>query len=269
MLFPIGDDNQGRLTTPIIVYAIIALNFAVFLFFQQAGMTEQGAYFTYGYSVVPKEITTGTDLVEPEIVPGAQPVLDRRTGRLARPVIPQTPGPSPIYLTLLTSMFMHGGWAHILGNMLYLWVFGDNVEDNFGHGKFALFYLLCGFAASFSQIAVSPDSVIPSLGASGAIAGVLGSYLIMFPRNRVRNLVLLGFIITTIELPAIVVLGFWIVLQVISQYTASFQHTTESGGVAYMAHIGGFIAGVLLTFVFRRRLNQPQNPPPGYGQGHY
>ena len=265
MLFPIGDDNQGRLTTPVVVYAIIALNFAVFLFFQQAGMTKQGEYFTYGYSVVPKEITTGVDLVEPQTVPGIQPVVDRRTGRLERPVIPEAPGPAPIYLTLLTSMFMHGGWMHILGNMLFLWVFGDNIEDNFGHGQFLLFYLICGIAASFAQIAASPDSVIPSLGASGAIAGVLGAYIVMFPRNRVRNLVFY-FIITVVELPAIVVLGYWILLQVISQYTASFQHTAESGGVAYLAHIGGFIVGLLLSFVFRRRQTQPQNPSRDYGQ---
>jgi membrane associated rhomboid family serine protease len=261
MLFPIGDDNSDRLTTPFVVYALIALNFAVFLFFQQAGMTEQGAYFTYGYSVIPREITTGKDIVGTVVVPNAPPVRDPHTGRPEPTVIPEAPGPNPIYLTLLTSMFMHGGWWHILGNMLYLWIFGDNIEDNFGHLKFLFFYLICGLAASFSQIAVSPDSIIPSLGASGAIAGVLGAYLIMFPRNRVRNLIFLGFFVTFAELPAFVVLGFWIVLQVISQYTASFQHTAESGGVAYMAHIGGFVVGVLLTFVFRRRQNrQPRYP---------
>ena len=241
MLFPIGDDNQGRLKTPFVVYIIIAINAVVFLVFQQATSTEAGAEFTYAYSVVPYEITHNVDLVAPVRVPGG-------------PVIPQFPGPTPIWLTILTSMFMHGGWMHILGNMLYLWIFGDNVEDNFGHGKFLIFYLVCGVAASFSQIFVDPNSPIPSLGASGAIAGVLGAYLIMFPRNRVRNLVFLGFLFTTIELPAVVVLGFWIVIQIFSQYTSTFGHA--QGGVAYMAHIGGFATGLLLCLLLRNRHNK-------------
>lgn len=248
-MFPIGDDNQGRLTTPFVVYAIIAINLAVFLLFQQAG-TPRGEYFTYGYSVIPLEITTGKDLIGPQALPG-EPIVDPRTGRLERPVIPEAPGPSPIYLTLLTSMFMHDGWLHLLGNMLYLWIFGDNIEDNFGHGKFLVFYLICGLVAAFAQIVADPNSIIPSLGASGAIAGVLGAYLIMFPRNRVRNIVFLAFFITTVELPAVVVLGFWIVLQFVNQYAASFEHA-QGGGVAYMAHIGGFISGLILCFAFRR-----------------
>ena len=261
MLLPIGDDNQGRLTTPFVVYAIIAINFIVFLVLQQAG-TEGGERFTYGYSVVPYEITHGVDLQEPVIIRDSSSVESGPRSRLGqRPVpIPEAPGPSPIYMTLLTAMFMHGGWMHILGNMLYLWIFGDNIEDNFGHGKFVIFYLICGFAASFAQIAASPNSPIPSLGASGAIAGVLGAYLVMFPRNRVRNLVFLGFFVTFIELPAVIVLGFWIVIQIISQYTASFSHTAESGGVAYMAHIGGFVTGLLLSFVFRNRQTRRNQP---------
>jgi membrane associated rhomboid family serine protease len=263
MLFPIGDDNQGRLTTPVVVYIIIAINCLIFLLLQQAG-TAGGERFTYGYSVVPYEITTGEDLKTPVVIRegGMAEGGPRRRFSQQPVVIPEAPGPSPIYLTLLTAMFMHGGWMHLLGNMLYLWIFGDNIEDNFGHGKFVLFYLACGLAASFAQIAVDPSSPIPSLGASGAIAGVLGAYLVMFPHNRVRNLVILGFIITTIELPAIIVLGFWIVIQIVSQYTASFSPTTESGGVAYMAHIGGFVAGLVLSFVFRNR--QPRSMPPAY-----
>jgi Uncharacterized membrane protein (homolog of Drosophila rhomboid) len=261
MLFPIGDDNQGRLTKPYIVYIIVAINTIVFLFLQQAVMSKQGEYFTYGYSVIPIEITTGIDLTEPVVLTGAPPIPDRNTGRLQRPVIPEAPGPSPIYLTLLTAMFMHGSWLHIIGNMLYLWIFGDNIEDNFGHGKFLIFYLICGLVASLAQILVDPTSPIPSLGASGAIAGVLGAYLVMFPRNRVRNIVMLGWIWTTIELPAIIVLGFWIVLQVVSQYTTTFE-SKQSGGVAYMAHIGGFMAGVVLSFIFRNR--QPRRDTPYY-----
>src|SRR5262245_49924483 len=142
MLLPIGDDNQGRLSTPFVVYIIVVINALVFLLLQGAGRTRDGAYFTYGYAVVPYEITKGTDLKEPVAVREAG---DIRVGQ--RTVeIRQAPGPSPIYLTLLTSMFMHGDWLHILGNMLYLWIFGDNVEDNFGHGKFIVFYLICGFA---------------------------------------------------------------------------------------------------------------------------
>jgi len=239
MLIPIGDDNQGRNTTPFVVYLIIAINIFVFVVFQQFTSTEAGAEFTYAYSVVPYEITHGVDLTTPVRGPSGPPV-------------PQFPGPSPIWLTLLTSMFMHGSLMHILGNMLYLWIFGDNIEDNFGHSRFAVFYLICGLVASFSQIYVSPNSVVPSLGASGAIAGVLGAYLILFPRNRVRTLLPLGIIFTTVELPAVVVLGFWIVIQIFSQYTSSVSHEGQ-GGVAYMAHIGGFAAGLVLCFLFRRR----------------
>ncbi|MFY9572279.1 MAG: rhomboid family intramembrane serine protease [Blastocatellia bacterium] len=242
MLFPIGDDNQGRGSTPFVVYLIVAINAVMFLVFQQTTGTEAGAEFTYAYSAVPYEITHNVDLVGPVRVPGG-------------PVIPQFPGPAPRWLTIFTSMFMHGGWLHILGNMLYLWIFGDNVEDNFGHGKFLIFYLVCGTAATFSQILVDPDSPIPSLGASGAIAGVLGAYLIMFPRNRVRNLVFLGFLFTTLELPAVVVLGFWILLQIYHQYTATF--AAAQGGVAYMAHIGGFACGVVLCLFLRRRQQAP------------
>ncbi len=236
MLIPIADDNALRRSTPYIVYTIIAVNVLVW-FLQLSG----GDDFTAAYAAIPAEITTGTDLVTPVRVPGVG-------------VIPQAPGPSPIYITLLTSMFMHGGWMHIIGNMLYLWVFGDNIEDNFGHTKFTIFYLVCGVAAALAQIVVNPSSVIPTVGASGAIAGVLGAYLLMFPRNRVNAILPLGFIWTTIELPAVVVLGFWIVIQIISQYTA-FTNTSmgQGGGVAYMAHIGGFVAGLILALIFRRR----------------
>ena len=245
MLLPIGDDNTGRQSTPYVVYTIIVLNAIVFLFLQHAG-TAGGARFTYGYSTVPFEITHNVDL--------------EQTRPIREDVVPQAPGPSPIYLTILISMFMHGSWMHILGNMLYLWIFGDNIEDNFGHARFGIFYVLAGIAATFAQIVIDPDSRIPTLGASGAIAGVLGSYLIMFPRNRVRNLLFLGFIFTTVELPAALVIGFWIVLQIIEQYT-SFVSTTVSrgGGVAYMAHIGGFAAGAIMTFLFRRRRNHYYN----------
>ncbi len=280
MLIPIGDDNQGRLTTPFIVYIFIAINAVVFLALQQAG-GRGGDRFTYGYSTIPYEITTGEDLKYPVVLlksgnPPFEPISPEQYRQLERiervegrqvPVIPEAPGPSPIYFTLLSSMFMHGGCMHIIGNMLYLWIFGDNIEDNFGHGMFAIFYIICGLVASFAQILMMPQSPIPSLGASGAIAGVLGAYLVMFPHNRVRAILPLGYIWTTVELPALVVLGFWIVLQIISQYTASIGGTTQTEGVAYMAHIGGFVAGMALSFIFRRR--RPRSPQFNYWDGRY
>src|SRR5215471_9006577 len=246
MLIPIGDDNVGRQTTPYINYLLIGINIVVFLI-----ELSQGPNFINGYACVPYEITHNIDLIKPVRFPGAPGGF-----------IPEAPGPSPICLTLITSMFMHGGWLHIGGNMLYLWIFGDNVEDNFGHLKYLIFYLLCGFAASFAQIALDPDSKVPSLGASGAIAGVLGSYLIMFPRNKVRVLLPIFILWTIVSLPAVLVIGFWIILQLFSQFAAISEHSaqTAGGGVAYMAHIGGFFAGVVLTFFFRRRVQKSYTP---------
>lgn len=237
MVLPIGDDNYGRLRTPLVVYLLITANILVFIM-QLAG----GDRFTLAYAAVPYEITTGVDLTRSQEIPGLG-------------VFPQAPGPVPIYLTLFTSMFMHGGFMHIAGNMLYLWIFGDNIEDDFGHVKFAIFYVISGLAASFAQIFLDPDSLIPTLGASGAIAGVLGAYIVMYPHNRVRVILPLGFIWTVVRWPALVVIGFWFVLQLFSQFAAISAHTaqTRGGGVAYMAHIGGFVAGLLLSFIFRRR----------------
>jgi membrane associated rhomboid family serine protease len=237
MFFPLGDDNTDRSTTPYVVYALIAVNALVWIVFQ--GATGDSA-FTYAYSTVPYEITNGTDLVGTERIR-----VDGQTFP-----IPHQPGPTPIYLTLLTSMFMHGGWMHILGNMLYLWIFGDQIEDEMGHVKFLVFYLICGFAASFAHIFFDTQSIIPSLGASGAIAGVLGAYLVRHPRRRVRVLV---FRFIT-ELPAFIVLGGWILLQIISQVGTA---AGQASGVAYMAHIGGFVAGMVLVFVFGGRRQTP------------
>ena len=231
MLFPIGDDNSTRRNTPIVTYILIALNVLVFLLLQ--GATGENA-FTYGYAVVPYEITHNTDLVG--------------DFRMGNSVLHLFNGPTPIYLTLLSAMFMHGGWSHIGGNMLYLWIFGDNVEDNMGRVKFLIFYLLCGFLASVAHIAVATQSKVPSLGASGAIAGVLGAYLVMFPQNSVR--VLLFYQI--IPVPAIIVIGLWGLMQFWSGF-GSLAQAGSSGGVAYMAHVGGFVAGIVLCFLFRDR----------------
>src|SRR5215470_17198411 len=237
MLFPIGDDNTQRRITPYVNYALIAINVLVFLY--QLGHPE----FTYGYSVVPAEITQGID------ISGYVPIGGSRL-RLYN-------SPSPIYLTLLSAMFMHGGWLHLGGNMLYLWIFGDNVEDRMGHLKYLIFYLLCGFLASATHIFFGPDSMIPSLGASGAIAGVLGAYLVLFPRQGVRVLLPLGIFWTTARVPALIVIGLWGLLQFISGF-GSLGRGGEGGGVAFMAHVGGFVAGILLVFLFR-------NPPEPRG----
>src|SRR5439155_11513571 len=185
---------------------------------------------------VPKEITTGADLVRPQAA-----VVDGQ-----RVEIPDAPGPKPIYLTFLTSMFLHGGWQHQGGNMLFLFIFGDNVEHSFGRVFYLLFYLGAGVIASLAQVWAAPDSIIPSLGASGAISGVLGAYLVLFPTNRVR--VLVWFFILSV--PALVVIGLWAALQFFNGF-ASIAQTQQTGGVAYLAHVGGFVTGVLVGLLVR------------------
>ena len=231
MVLPLRDDDTDRRIVPIVTYALIAVNIVVWLI-----ELRLGEKFINGFSTVPFEITHNTDLV------GMQTI---HAGGQSIP-IQLYPGPSPIYLTLLSSMFMHASWLHIGGNMLYLWIFGDNIEDRVGSVKFLLFYLLCGLAADAADIVFKADSIIPSLGASGAIAGVLGAYLVLFPKRKVKVLVARR----VVDMPAFIVLGLWIVLQVVSQISVVGGQT---GGVAYMAHIGGFVAGVALIFLFGAR----------------
>jgi len=207
-MFPIGDDDSARRTFPLITYALIALN--VLFFLVELG---GGDAFIIKWAFVPSRFLAN---------PGAD------------------------ILTLFTSMFMHAGWVHLGGNMLYLWIFGDNVEDRFGHIKYVIFYLLCGLAATLAQLVFNVGSNLPNLGASGAIAGVLGAYILLFPQGRVR--VLQGR--QVIQVPALIVIGLWIVLQFFSGI-GSIANTADTGGVAFMAHIGGFIAGFVLTFLFR------------------
>jgi len=207
-MFPIGDDDSARRTVPLVTYALIALN-VLFFFVELSG----GDAFIGKWAFVPSRFLAN---------PGGD------------------------WLTLFTSMFMHAGWVHLGGNMLYLWIFGDNVEDRFGHIVFTVFYLLCGLAATFAQLAFSTGSNVPNLGASGAIAGVLGGYILMFPQGKVS--VLVGQSVSQVS--ALIVIGGWIVLQFFSGI-GSIANTADTGGVAFMAHIGGFIAGFLLTFVFR------------------
>ncbi len=230
-MFPIGDDNSDRTITPYVNYLFIGINILVFVLLQGIGSNEQ---FSYAFSLVPREITSGVDLTG---------LIDIKSseGRIIGQ-IPHYETPLGVYFNFLSSMFMHGGFMHLFGNMLFLWVFGDNLENMLGHVRYAAFYIVCGFAAAVSQIAMDTSSVIPMLGASGAISGVLGGYLLLFPTRRVRALI---FNFLT-EVPAFVALGLWIGFQIIQGYFSS----SETGGVAYAAHIGGFIAGLVLIKVF-------------------
>lgn len=234
-MFPLGDDNSGVRSVPFVVYGLIAINALVYLL-----QVTVGDPFTYAWAAVPLEITSGVDLV--------RSVAFDAGGETVQ--IPHYPGPTPIYLTLLSSMFMHGSLMHLGGNMLYLWIFGDQIEDLLGHWRFAVFYVLCGLVADFAHILPDPGSVIPTLGASGAIAGVLGAYLVKFPKNRVRVFMLR--VITAV--PAVMVLGLWFVFQFISQMAEG----PAGGGVAYLAHIGGFLAGMALVFVFALGQKTPE-----------
>lgn len=241
-MFPIHDENERGQGPAYVSLAFIAINVAVFILLQGAGSNVRGTEFTFGWAAIPYEIINGVDLVEPRPIEIGGATL----------LVPQFPGPTPIWLTLLTSMFMHGGWLHLGGNMLFLWIFGDNVEHRVGHLPFAIFYLVAGVVASMAQILVDTSSIIPTLGASGAIAGVLGAYLVMFPGNRVL-VILIRF---PIWVPAIVAIGMWAALQVIGGFGAPAQ----AGGIAYMAHIGGFVAGLVGGLLFRAIYNEPRHP---------
>jgi membrane associated rhomboid family serine protease len=229
-MFPIGDDNSDVKIVPFVNYLFIGINVLVFLFLQQLGTNDQ---FTFAYSLVPWEIVNNQDLS------GAQIIRDSM-GNTAQIVHYSTPV-SP-YFNFISSMFMHGSIAHIFGNMLFLFIFGDNLENLMGHLRFALFYIVCGIAAAVSQIAMDPSSVIPMLGASGAISGVLGGYILLFPQRKVRAIIF-NFLTTV---PAFVALGIWIVYQIVLGALAP----AGTGGVAYAAHIGGFFAGLILVKVF-------------------
>ena len=231
-MFPLKDLNPSQ-TTPYVTYGLLALNVAVFLWqimVQAAGGQEAYVAFVTRLGLVPAYLTSPTVWVELSIPPP---------------------------LTLLTSMFVHAGLFHLLGNMLYLWVFADNVEDSMGHGRFAIFYLLCGLGAAASQVALMPNSTVPMVGASGAIAGVLGAYMLLFPRAQVLTLVFLFIFIRVKYLPAVLLLGVWFLMQVLSA-------AGGGAGVAWFAHIGGFLVGVLLIrgFAGRRRPPMVVVPPP-------
>lgn len=238
MLLPIGDDNSDRHLTPFINYLLIIINIVVFVNLQAFG---SDLHFTFAYSTVPAEILSGTD-----IITGPHMETDPLGRSVEIPGLQPTPG--SVYFTLITSMFMHGGIAHLAGNMLYLWIFGDNLENVMGHGRYLAFYLLCGVLASlshvFSTAYFNQDQLLPSLGASGAISGVLGGYMLTFPARRVH----VWFIFSILSVPSFLVVGLWFVFQVVDSLGAL--GGKEPIGVAYAAHIGGFIAGMLLVRYF-------------------
>ena len=221
-MFPIGDENRRGHITPVVNYILIAINIAVFFFQIQLGSGEALQDFINRYGVISSEIAGGQDLY-----------------------------------TLLTSMFLHGGWAHIIGNMLFLWVFGDNVEDAFGHLGYLVFYLLTGLAASGAHILVDTGSNIPSVGASGAISGVLGAYMIFFGGNAIR--VLIGYFVTVV--PAWIMIGMWAAQQFVATYGSLVQTEQTTGGIAYAAHAGGFVAGLIVAVVLRGTTGRPEQRP--------
>jgi membrane associated rhomboid family serine protease len=238
MLLPIGDDNRDRTTIPFVNYLFIIINLFVFFYLQKFGNDIQ---FTYSFSLVPEEIITGKDIITNDRI-----VVDPLTSERIR-VPGLQPTPFSVYITFFTSVFMHGGLAHLFGNMLFLWIFGDNIEHRLGHLRYIIFYLLCGVLASiahiFSTYTFGGNSLIPTLGASGAISGVLGAYLVLYPGKRVR--VIMFYFLT--EMPALIVIGLWFAFQVISGIGVL---GGQEGGIAYGAHIGGFIAGLILIGFF-------------------
>ena len=234
-MFPYHDENVTQ-RTPVVTMALIALNVAAFLLIQGAGAEEPLAASVCNLGLIPAELMAS-------VPPGAAFPMDERL------VCVTDPGRQP--LNVFTSMFMHGGWMHLLGNMWFLWLFGNNIEDSTTRVRFVAFYLLCGVAAALAQVVADPRSIIPMVGASGAISGVMGAYLVLFPRVRVFTILPLGFYATTVALPAWAMLIYWMVLQIVSQAASSLSE--QAGGVAYWAHLGGFAAGLVLIKVFERR----------------
>ncbi|MGH8198594.1 MAG: rhomboid family intramembrane serine protease [Steroidobacteraceae bacterium] len=246
-MFPIRDDNPHFLT-PYATYGLIAANVAAWILLQGFGT----------------EPALSASVCRLGLIPGD--LLQSVPAGTSFPIGPATAcvlGEGASWHTVLSSMFLHGSWLHLIGNMWFLWIFGNNVEDAMGHLRFVLFYLLCGFAASMLQTATDPDSVIPMVGASGAIGGVMGAYVLMYPRVHVHLFVFLGFYATTMAVPAVFMLGYWFVLQLLSGWTS---FGAEGGGVAFWAHVGGFVAGAALSLLFRNRKLLARHPYYGWKQ---
>ncbi len=246
-MFPYKDDNPTELPA-IVTVGIIAANVLVWLFIQGMGSPEPLVRSVCDLGLVPGELLrTAKPGSGVELAPGLFCVVE-----------------TPHYSTLLTSMFTHGGWLHLIGNMVFLWVFGNNIEDVMGHGRFIVFYLLCGVAAAGAQMLITPNSIVPMVGASGAISGVLGAYLLLYPRGRVHTLLFLGFYATTVALPAYLMLGYWIFLQLLGGLGSL--SGVDRGGTAFFAHIGGFAAGLALIRLFASddALRRRPQPPSAY-----
>ena len=249
-MIPIKDYAGPRRRLPWITWGLIAVNVVVFLY--QVSLGSDAQAFIFAYSVVPVALTHG---IPQTSLPGVPAHIPFHT-------------PSPVYLTLITSMFLHAGWLHIGGNMLFLYIFGDNVEDRMGHIPYLLFYLFCGVVAGITQVAVDPGSSIPSLGASGAIAGVLAAYLVLFPLARVRTIIFIVFFFTIVTLPAFVLIGIWFLLQFLDGVAALSNVQQGMGGVAYFAHVGGFVTGLMITFLLRPWLRPPASVSYPYYPRH-
>jgi membrane associated rhomboid family serine protease len=231
-MFPIKDENP-TLRTPVVTVAIIALNLAAWLLIQGAGSEPLLSQSVCKLGLVPGHLFGS-------LRAGASIRLGQHTYCEL--------GIFPGWATILTSMFMHGGWLHLIGNMWFFWIFGNNIEDSTGRLRFVVFYLLCGTVAGLTQSLISPGSGVPMVGASGAISGVMGAYVVLYPRVRVHLLIFLGFYVTTIAVPAYLMLGYWFLLQIVGGGLAK-----EMGGTAFFAHVGGFVAGALLIYPFRDR----------------
>ena len=227
-MFPISDGELKARTRPYVNILLIIGCAIVFIYELTLGSTDRTIFF-YEFGAIPAELAQGVDL--------AQTYRD-------------LDNPIPTWATMFTSMFMHGGWFHFLGNMLFLWVFGDNIEDRLGHIKYLIFYLAVGLVALWLHIVVDPGSEVPTIGASGAISGVLGAYLVLFPLSRINTLVIIIFFITIVRIPAFILLGIWFVIQFFSGI-GSLLPSGDIGGVAYWAHIGGFVSGVLVALLYR------------------
>lgn len=226
-MFPIRDENPTQ-STPVATYILIGLNILAWVFLQGLGTDPKLSESICYFGLIPADLLgAGMDGLGEQLCPD--------------------PGDGS-WMNILTSMFMHGGWMHIIGNMWFLWVFGDNVEDAMGSVRFFTFYLLSGLAAALAQMFADPASSIPMVGASGAIGGVMGAYALLYPRAHVHMLIFLGFYVTTVAVPAIFMLGYWLLIQLVSGAVAP----DGQGGVAFWAHVGGFVAGLLLAFLFRQ-----------------
>ncbi len=245
-MFPIRDDNP-QLRTPYATYGLIALNVLAWLLLQGYGMNPTLSESVCNFGLVPGELL--------QTVPAGTTL---QTGPNTVCVIS-----SPAWLTVITSMFMHGSWMHIIGNMWFLWIFGDNVEDSMGSVKFIIFYLLCGAGAAGLQIASDLESTIPMVGASGAIGGVMGAYILLYPRVHVHMFIFLGFFATTVAIPAMLMLGYWFILQLVSGFTSI---GSSGGGVAFWAHVGGFAAGAILVLLFKDQELLDKHPYHGWKQ---